>query len=103
MKTRASIVILRAAALLATFGCGGTTTSPSGGGGGTFTAVVDGAAWVADANTLSANHPRPGHYVLRGYRVSGSASLNLELDFDNISTPGTYPLGVSSTVFGGIG
>lgn len=85
-------------------GCGGDTGPTSvAGGGGSFSASIDGSAWTADASTAEARHAQPGKYVLSGTKITGAASLGLEIDLYNISGPGTYPLGVGDKVFGGVG
>ena len=84
--------------------CGGETAPTSAsGGGGTLSASIDGAAWTADASTAEARHSQPGKYVLGGTKTTGTSQLGLEIDVYNIAGPGTYPLGVSEKVFGGVG
>lgn len=103
---------------LALAGCGGSSgssgvTGPGGGNGGgggggggasPMSANIDGTAWTADplANGQGAQLTAPGLYLLEGLRTGGTASYLL-LTLYNIGGPGTYPLGVSGTTFGGIG
>lgn len=66
---------------------------------GELSATIDGQAWTPAASTVRAEamEDLPGAYEISG--TAGGRTLNLELY--NIDAPGTYPLGVTPTVFGG--
>lgn len=66
---------------------------------GELSATIDGQAWTPAASTVRAEamDDLPGAYEISG--TAGGRTLNLELY--NIDAPGTYPLGVTPTVFGG--
>lgn len=87
-------------------GCGsdsGTTPDPAT---GPMSASIDGQAWAADENlaTALAVPLVPGSFIVQGTHVlSGSDALTLQMLLYNISGPGTYPLGVGPTVYGGSG
>ena len=106
-RARAALVALLAPAVLAG-GCGGGDgddgTGPDGGGGAAaVTASIDGKAFASntpaglDRATLSA----PGLYILVANQTSGTASTSLTMTLYNIRGPGTYPLGVNATTYGG--
>src|SRR5262249_40230165 len=78
---------------------------PGGGGGSGFQAKIDGQSWQADAIGTSATAVPgvPGSAVMLGSQTSGGVTRSVTITLYNISTTGTYPLGVSSDVFGGIG
>lgn len=88
--------------------CGGGT---SGGGGpspgsGAMTATIDGQAFASDAQRAMAtvSAAAPGTYVLTGTKAaSASDYLTTTVTLYNIAATGTYPLGVTGVVFGGIG
>jgi hypothetical protein len=87
-------------------GCGGGGNTPPGGAGGPgFRAKIDGQSWQADPiGTSAAAVPGvPGSLVIVGAQASGGVTRGVTLTLYNISSTGTYPLGVSSDVFGGIG
>jgi hypothetical protein len=101
---RRPILVAHAAAAFVLVGCDGSTAPASvAGGGGSLSASIDGAAFTADGSTAEARHSQPGKYVLSGTKTTGASQLGLEIDLYNISTPGTYPLGVGDKVFGGVG
>ena len=66
---------------------------------GELSATIDDQAWIAAASTVRARamDDLPGAYEISG--TAAGRTLNLELY--NIDAPGTYPLGVTPTVFGG--
>ncbi|HET9037729.1 MAG TPA: hypothetical protein VFN45_16065 [Myxococcaceae bacterium] len=86
-------------------GGGGNNNNPGGGGGSGFSARIDGQSWQAEpiGVTAAAVSSVPGALVVVGSQTSGGVTRSLTLSLYNISGPGTYPLGVSSDVFGGIG
>jgi hypothetical protein len=92
--------------------CGGdsSTTGPIGGTtSGTFTATIDGQAWVSTTNQTaggsSAANAIPGTVTLIGTKVvSATNYTTITLALGYLSGPGTYPLGVSQgTTAGGSG
>jgi hypothetical protein len=98
-------VALVAVSVLAACGGGdGGSTGPGGGSTG-MSAVIDGQAWSAvDLSIAALPVPGvPGSFVVTGAQTTGGNTRSIVLTFYNISTTGTYPLGVSTTVFGGIG
>lgn len=68
-----------------------------------MTATVDGQPWVGVTSTLSAETDPDiaGAYVLRGTHNPGIGSFTIDIELYNIDAPGTYPLGVNPTIFGG--
>jgi hypothetical protein len=82
--------------------CG--TSDPSGPGSdeddGSFGARIDGVDW--SHAFVSAENDSPGRYSITA-GIRGSSDYTLDLFLHNIGGPGTYPLGVSHSVFGGIG
>ncbi|MCL4865550.1 MAG: hypothetical protein KJZ47_06620 [Gemmatimonadales bacterium] len=84
---------------------GGGNTGPSGGGAGTMSASIDGAAWVAEAQFLQpiTQQQKQGHIPLYGAKfLSTTSSQGIQLNLVGIPGPGTYPLGTSGGVSGGI-
>src|SRR4030095_4994370 len=86
-------------------GGGGNNNQPGGGGGSGFSARIDGRSWQGAPNgvTAAAVSSVPGALVVVGSQTFGGVTRSLTLSLYNISGPGTYPLGMSSDVFGGIG
>ena len=80
---------------------------PDSGSNGTghLTATVNGVAWTASAQSVAtaAIASGAGVYSILVSQTADADALNLSMTLYNISGPGTYPLGVDSTVFGGIG
>lgn len=67
-----------------------------------MTASVDGQAFSATQSSAAATATSAGSvYTITGTQVSGSAVRSIALILYNIAAPGTYPLGVNSTNFGG--
>ena len=106
---RSKVLGLFAAGLLL-----GSATGCGGGGGGTggvtgpgasgpLSARIDGVQWTSDqaGGGLSAGHPSPGLYIIPGRKASGTTTTFLDLSLYNVAGPGTYPLGVNFTTFGG--
>ena len=93
-------------ALVAVIGCGGGgNTGPSGGGAGTMSASIDGAAWVAQGQFLQpiTQQQKQGHIPLYGAKfLTATSSQGIQLNLVGITGPGTYPLGTSGGVSGGI-
>jgi len=86
--------------------CGGSNTGPSGGGIGTFSATIDGVAWVSDASAVqvTGNQTVPGTQLILGTKINGQDYVNVTLALGYISATGTYPLGVNQgTTAGGSG
>ena len=102
--------------ILAACGGGGddSPTGPGPGPGpsttvGTFTANLDGAAWVSTTNqvagTSSGQNQVPGVITMTGTQlVSATNYTTITITLGYIAGPGTYPLGVNhGTTAGGIG
>ena len=91
--------------------CGGSssTTGPTGGTtNGTFTATIDGQAWVSTTNqtaSSSSANAVPGSVTLTGTKVvSATNYTTITLALGYLTGPGTYPLGVNQgTTAGGTG
>ena len=99
---RFGIAILTAVATA----CGGDGGDDGGGGGGSgFTAVVAGDPWEAEAISISAsaNAGVPGTILITGGDNTSGATRSITLTFYNVRGPGTYALGVGSSVYGGRG
>lgn len=88
--------------LLTLAGCGSSPSGPGDGGGDTspFTAQIDGTAWSGLSFTTSGNGSANGTFTLIGAATSPT-QISMSLTLFNIGAPGTYPLGVGSTVPGG--
>lgn len=67
-----------------------------------MTASIDGQAFASDSQAATARAAARGTYVLMGAKVT-STTNSITLGLYNIAEAGTYPLGVTSTVFGGTG
>ena len=82
--------------------CGGSDNTGPGGGGGnaSFTAKVNGASWTSAAIVTQATGNAGGAFTLVG-GTGTAGGTTLAIILYNIDTPGTYPLGVGSTVRGG--
>lgn len=76
-----------------------TTPDPNPTDEGEMVASVDGVPWAARASSVVAEviEDVPGGYEIRG--TQGTSQILVSLY--NIDAPGTYPLGVNPTVFGG--
>ena len=97
-----AVAVLALAALAA---CGSSGGGGGGGGGGSgMTATIDGQAFSATNYThVTVSASSPGTYVIVGSRiVSGTTAQSITLTLYNLSAPGTYPLGVTATNFGGL-
>jgi hypothetical protein len=90
--------------LLGACGGGGSDSSGPNGGSG-FTATIDGQAWEATPISIAANPVLavPGALLITGVQTVGNTTTGVTLTLYNITGPGTYPLGVSSNVYGGTG
>jgi hypothetical protein len=111
MLTLASRSRIALAGVLVLAACGGDgPTDPGddpGGGGNTtgtrMTATIDGQSWAAGSTaglvTAIQFAPASGGYIISGIQSPG---LSIVITINNISGPGTYPLGVdAATVYGG--
>ncbi|HZJ56051.1 MAG TPA: DUF6252 family protein, partial [Myxococcaceae bacterium] len=99
---RAALGMMAAAVLWTA--CGGGENNP--GGGGAMTASIDGQAFSSSqlASASAASSSMVSVYTIIGARLlSGTTAQSISLSLYNIAGPGTYPLGVNSTNFGGIG
>ncbi len=96
--SRLTIGTLVAAALSA---CGSGGTGPGPGGGGDFgmSATIDGVAWTPSVPAGGA-HAAPGAYNFSGLSTAG-AGASISVSVSNIAGPGTYPIGVGPSGFGG--
>lgn len=72
---------------------------------GHLTATVDGVAWTASAQSVStaAIAAGAGVYSILVSQTADANALNLSMTLYHVTAPGTYPLGVDSTMSGGIG
>ncbi|HSB53096.1 MAG TPA: DUF6252 family protein, partial [Gemmatimonadales bacterium] len=97
--------VVGTAGLVLAGACGGGGDSNGPGGGSGFSAIIDGQAWEATPISIGANpvNALPGTLIITGVQTIGNVSTGVTITLYNISGPGTYPLGVSSNVFGGIG
>ena len=93
------IVVLTALAIA----CGGDDGGNGGGGGSGFTAVIAAEPWEAEAISISAaaNAGVPGTILITGSATAGGVTRSITLTFYNVRGPGTYALGVGSSVYGG--
>jgi hypothetical protein len=100
-----SFVASSAVALVFLSACGGSDSSGPSGGSSGFTAKIDGQSWEALPISIAAQAIAgvPGGVLLTGSQTTGAVSRALTISLFNITGPGTYALGVSSEVFGGIG
>ena len=82
--------------------CGGDGPSGPVGGGqfGTFSAVIDGVPWAANGLYMTAAAQPGGIFTFGGQNVA-TGGIILSMTLYHIGAPGTYPLGVTSTVPGG--
>src|SRR5678815_2774364 len=99
---RAALGMMAAAVLWTA--CGGGENNP--GGGNAMTASIDGQAFSSSqlASASAASSSMVSVYTIIGARLlSGTTAQSISLSLYNIAGPGTYPLGVNSTNFGGIG
>ncbi len=92
-------------ALVVLGACGGGGDANGPGGGAGLTARINGAQWQADpiGTVASAVAGVPGGILVTGSQFEGGVTQSVTITLYNISGPGTYALGVSSDVFGGIG
>jgi hypothetical protein len=80
--------------------CGGDGGSGPNGGDANFTATIDGSAFTALAASTVAQISNQGNFAIVGASGTGTS---ITLILYSIGGPGTYPLGVSGTVRGGLG
>lgn len=101
-RQRSTPRVILLALLLASVNCGGGSQTGPGTPAATsrFRATIDGAAWSSTASTASAGPG--GLFTLIGSQV-GASVTSVTLSLYYIGAPGTYPLGVSGNVVGGIG
>ena len=91
------------ACMLAWAGCDKATDGAAGGAG--LTAKVDGEAWEADAIGIVAQAlgSSPGCIQFSGTQSKGTISSSIIVTLYNVKDTGTYPLGTSLEVVGGLG
>jgi len=97
--------VLGALVFAALGACGGGGGGGGRSGSGVFTATIDGQAFASDSQLAMATvaASAPGVYVLTGAKATSSTNyVNLTITLYNLTVPGTYPLGVTGVVFGGI-
>lgn len=82
--------------------CGGDGGSGPNGGNANFTATIDGTAWTSAEASTNVTGAASGTFSIVGSEVSGNSAKYITMTLYNIGAPGTYPLGVSGTVPGGI-
>jgi hypothetical protein len=80
--------------------CGGDGGSGPDGGDANFTAKIDGSNFTATAASTAAQISDAGNFAIVGGSSTGSS---ITMILYSIGGPGTYPLGVSGTVRGGLG
>jgi hypothetical protein len=83
--------------------CGGSSPAAPGGGNPNLpnmSAKIDGVLWEPTLAVQAVNFA-PGLYTITAFRNTGANSYTMVLSLYNIKGPGTYPLGVITTVFGG--
>jgi hypothetical protein len=98
-----SRVSLITAALFALTACGSNPAAPGGGGNQNLpnmSAKVDGVLWQPTIAVQAVN-VAAGIYTITASRITGSNNYTMVIQLYNIKGPGTYPLGVLPTVFGG--
>lgn len=78
--------------------CGGGGGPGNNNNAGNMSASIDGAGWSATSATSSAN--AGGIFTITGVQVGSGTSVTMTLY--SIGAPGTFPLGVGSTVAGGL-
>lgn len=89
--------------VMAAAACGGGSSTGPGPGAGQFSATINGSAWSADASLIQTPTPqKAGHYPLYGAKLVGSTLNGITFNLLGITAPGTYPLGTSGGVVGGI-
>jgi hypothetical protein len=84
--------------------CGGEDPTEPDPSGNFIRARINGAVWTGDPAGLvtAAVHGGPGIYTITGVQL-GAAGYTVILQLYNIGRTGTYPLGVTAQVFGGVG
>lgn len=90
--------------VLLSWTCGGESPTDPGMEDGPMSATIDGQPWAASASSVSAQAlgSIPGAFVLTGTQIKSSTDVSvMSFSLYNISGPGTYDLGVTSTMFGG--
>ena len=80
--------------------CGGDGGSGPDGADANFTAKIDGSDFTALAASTAAQISDAGNFAIVGGSSTGSS---ITMILYSIGAPGTYPLGVSGTVRGGLG
>ena len=91
--------VVLALALLTACG-GGDSTAPGGNSASPFKAIIDGVAW--NSTTSTAVSSTGGIFTIVGSQISANVT-SMSMTFYSIGVPGTYPLGVTGSVAGGIG
>jgi hypothetical protein len=71
---------------------------------GPMAATIDGTRWVSDLAPSGLVVGTPGQFAITGQKLISSTNAQfVSLVLSNIDRPGTYPLGVSTTLWGGFG
>jgi hypothetical protein len=99
-RTRSAIGVGATAMMLGLLvSCGGDGGSGPNGGDASFSATIDGSAFTALAASTVAQISNQGNFAIVGGNSTGTS---ITLILYSIGAPGTYPLGVSGTVRGGL-
>lgn len=105
-----SATLALAAALCALAGCAGASDGATGpnpptpaGAKGLLVATIEGVAQTADSATVTAvaTPAIAGGIKISGTFQPGASGHLMTLNLYNIDKPGTYPLGVNPTIYGG--
>lgn len=101
--TAFTAILLLLSLSLSACGGGDKGTGGDGGGSGPISARIDGKAWVSgEAYSTCQVSGAPGSLVISGSQVSDKSAASLVMSLYNLSGPGTFPLGVGPSVYGGI-
>lgn len=109
MRRPATVFLLLASTLLF-LACNGDGNGPDdggprgGGGGSVFSAKIDGKSWEASTGMLArAEAGIANIIIITGTHIEGNQRAStLSISLYNVSSPGEYPLGMSSMMIGGI-
>jgi hypothetical protein len=99
MSHRLFAIILVAASAACSSGGTDDDNNNNNGGGGSLSATIDGTPFTALGTSSVAQISDAGDFAIVSANASGTG---ISLLLYNIGAPGTYPLGVSGLVFGGI-
>ena len=91
-------LLLAAFSILTACGGGGNNGPVGNNNGGNMSASIDGAGWSTSAATATATPG--GIFTITG--VQPASGIGVTMTLYHIGAPGTFPLGVGSTVAGGL-